>query len=63
MDRAQIAKMASNHWDYAEGLIRSVSGRVTIESAKYIFISAFIHGFKHGVESENESTIRAENAD
>ena len=42
-------KLANDHWQYIESLLK-VYGSVEYElaTAKFHYISAFIHGYKHG---------------
>ena len=45
-------KLADEHWSYIERVLREHSVHtLTIKTVKFHYISAFIHGYKHGVES------------
>jgi len=42
-------RLAEDHWEWAEGLLNSIPEiNVDIEAFEYIYITAFIHGYKHG---------------
>ena len=48
-------KTANEHWKYTEGIInkfrkQEMSINEILKLCKYLYIQAFIHGFKHGVE-------------
>ena len=44
-------KLANDHWQYIESLIRTYADDDDeIAIAKFHYISAFIHGYKHGQE-------------
>lgn len=43
---------AKAHWKYTEGIIR-ILFRIFLKLAKYLYIQAMIHGYKHGKEDAN----------
>jgi len=44
-------KLAWDHWNYIEGVLRTQGIEVKqLETIKYHYTTAFIHGYKHGVE-------------
>lgn len=45
-----IKQMAMKHWEYTEGLLKTTGG-ITLETCKYLYIQAFVHGAKHFEES------------
>ena len=48
-------KLANDHWGYIESLLEAHHVlNTTIELIEFHYKSAFIHGFKHGVESMEE---------
>ena len=50
VDKAK--EMAEAHWQYVESvLVAHTEVAHVIERCKLHYISAFIHGYKHGVES------------
>ena len=48
----EVKKLAEDHWKYVESVLlaHDVPGPY-IDIAKFHYLSAFEHGFKHGVES------------
>ena len=48
----EISKqLASNHWNYIEKLLKThVEDGYSISVISFHYQTAFIHGFKHGVE-------------
>ena len=59
-------KLASDHWSYIEKLIKNHNEpREIINKCDFHYQTAFIHGFKHGVEwlkeqqkKQNDETMR-----
>jgi Holliday junction resolvase RusA-like endonuclease len=52
----ETEKLAAAHWDFVGGLLETVTARRPVggysyDVVEYIFKTAFVHGFKHGVES------------
>jgi len=54
----QAKKLANEHWNYVGELVKwgqdgiaSLAPEQLIELIKFHYLSAFIHGYKHGVES------------
>ena len=44
-------ELAEQHWGYIDGLLqRSRLPESELELVKYAYTTAFIHGFRHGVE-------------
>jgi len=46
-------ELAEAHWKYVSGVIyyaKAAGDEAEIEEIKYHYITAFIHGYKHGVE-------------
>ena len=51
MDGKQLAKLAKDHWEYVEELLIAHGEKnEDIELIGFHYRTAFIHGFKHGVE-------------
>jgi len=47
------AKKAQEHWDWVEGLFNTMPGlEMNLNTARYLYETAFEHGWKHGEESE-----------
>lgn len=45
-------QIAEDHWSYIEKLLEAHNEpEISLEKIKFHYISAFIHGYKHGVES------------
>lgn len=42
-------QLAEEHWEWVKGLIKSSSCDYTDETLEYIYTTAFIHGYKHGL--------------
>jgi len=54
-DQAEATKLAAAHWQYIEEtLLAHKIGTYDIDLARYHYCSAFIHGFKHGIEYSEE---------
>lgn len=48
-----IKQLAENHWDWVQGFINTLdSFGFDEDTLKYIYETAFIHGFKHGAAKE-----------
>ena len=44
-------ELASDHWSYVRGVLQAAGlFDDQIEDIEYHYISAFVHGYKHGVE-------------
>lgn len=54
MSKEEIKELAENHWIFVEGLLDSLpGGDEAMQAMAYLYIKAFIHGYKHGkVDSE-----------
>lgn len=54
MSKEEIMELAEEHWEYTAGLLDALDfdedKEVTL-GLRYIYIQAFIHGFKHGEEN------------
>ena len=51
MSKEEIRQLAGDHWQYTEGLLKALHlDEETILGLRYVYIQAFIHGFKHGKE-------------
>jgi len=44
-----MRKRAEEHWEYTEGIIR-ILFRAFLRLAKYLYVKAMVHGYKHGWE-------------
>ena len=61
VDKTHIEKgkqLANEHWSYIESLL--VTHKVdkqTIDIVKFHYISAFIHGYKHGLEESIKNSV------
>jgi hypothetical protein len=51
-----IEKLADDHWQWTKGLIESLEGdpHINIKTLEYIYKTAMIHGYKHGVADERQ---------
>ena len=48
-------ELAQAHWDYIESLLKAHEVIAEeIQTAEFHYISAFIHGYKHGVEDSGK---------
>lgn len=53
MDKEYIQKLAETHWLYVDQVIKlHCNDKKILESSRFHFISAFIHGYKHGYEKD-----------
>jgi hypothetical protein len=52
-------KLAWDHWKYIEGVLKAheMNPKV-LEQIKFHYTTAFIHGYKHGVEDSLSSTVK-----
>ena len=51
MDVKTTQSMAEAHWDYVESVLRSHNERQeVIDKCHHHYVTAFVHGFKHGVQ-------------
>jgi hypothetical protein len=48
-----VDELIESHWEYIEALL-TAHGVKEIEIIKFHYMSAFEHGFKHGVEARDE---------
>ena len=48
LDKAK--ELAEAHWSYVEKVLLTTDPHVDVTVAKFHYISAFIHGFKHAYE-------------
>jgi hypothetical protein len=56
-EKDEANRLATAHWDYIEEtLIAHKVPTCDIDIARYHYCSAFIHGFKHGVEYADEGS-------
>jgi len=47
-------RLAEDHWDWMAGLLRTLPGvELNVDTLEYIYVTAFIHGYKHGEESKD----------
>ena len=47
------AKIANEHWDWIEGLFNTMPGlEINQDTARYLYETAFEHGWKHGEEAK-----------
>jgi len=44
-------EQAQAHWGYVEGLLIATGFSGDIQMLEYVYVSSFVHGFRHGVES------------
>lgn len=49
--------LAESHWEYTKGILLKChnSSKELIDFYEYLYIEAFKHGFKHGVEYVNDN--------
>lgn len=54
MSKEEIKELAEHHWRFIEGLLVCLKGKSKeeIDLMKYLYIQAFIHGFKHGQDKK-----------
>lgn len=53
--------LAEAHWGYVmRVLIEHDECEETVKKCAFHYVSAFVHGFKHGVESCQQKTLREE---
>ena len=46
-------KLADDHWEWVEMLLESFKNiEIGIDTLAFVYISAFVHGYKHGEESK-----------
>ena len=59
---SDFKKMAEEHWKYTEGVIKRSHlayippnnyTKMFLSLAKYLYIQAMVHGYKHGVQSSS----------
>ena len=50
MSKEEIKELAGKHWGFIQELLAHLKGKSKeeIDLMGYIYIQAFIHGFKHG---------------
>ncbi len=61
--RTEVENLAEDHWEWIAGLLKTdSSSRLTIESAKYLYTSAFIHGWKHAMKSKKPMLLSPKEA-
>ena len=53
-------QLAIGHWQWIDGLIQAMKNGLLLNPIvygviKYIYITAFIHGYKHGKETKKEN--------
>ena len=49
----KIKELAEKHWEWLEPVLKLLGVRErTLEIMKYLYVTAFVHGYKHKVESE-----------
>jgi len=55
-------KLAWAHWSYIEKILKTARVNVKeLESIKIHYTTAFIHGYKHGVEDTTSNCIKKKN--
>ena len=49
--KEELGKMAQDHWDWVEGLLKKLTSgtTITIEIVQYLYKTALIHGYGHAV--------------
>jgi hypothetical protein len=49
----EVTELARSHWEYVQGVIIASQGEDsrTLEELAYHYVTAFVHGYKYGVES------------
>ena len=49
MNKDEIGQLGRNHWTFVQGLMTALNlDEETMLGLRYVYIEAFIHGFKHG---------------
>lgn len=43
-------ELAEKHWNYIENLLKRIKDDEMVETIGFHYKTAFVHGFKHGVE-------------
>lgn len=47
---------AEAHWGYVKGLLELANPNVNVELCEYMYVTAFIHGWKHADEERDANT-------
>ena len=46
-------RLAKDHWEWIHGFLKSINElEFEIEMLRYLYETAFVHGYKHGKESK-----------
>jgi hypothetical protein len=51
MTDSEKRELAEKHWQYTEGLLKTL-GKTPTELEHYLYVQSFCHGFKHGIEDK-----------
>ena len=54
MDKVKEQQLIENHWDWLEPILIPHFTPVELATMKYLYITAMLHGIKHGEELEKE---------
>jgi len=55
----KVSKLAEAHWEYVKGLLsRGRASEGVLDLCEYIYITSFIHGYKHAIQDVENIKIR-----
>jgi hypothetical protein len=54
----EIKSIADDHWEWVESLLKSIDPilPINLEMVEYLYKTAFLHGWKHGIDSHKQTT-------
>ena len=50
-------EMAEDHWRWLSGVLNRTKATFDMEAVRYIYETAFTHGFKHGLDYAAKHTL------
>jgi len=50
LEKEELEILAQNHWSWVEGFQKSLGTQFSTASTKYLYKTAFLHGYKHAIE-------------
>ena len=57
MNKTSIKEKAKAHWEYIKGILEThQENNEVIEKIGYHYKTAFLHGYKHGIEDKQKPT-------
>ena len=54
MTEEKAKELAEEHWEWLEPILLPHYSPVAIATMKYLYITAMVHGIKHGQEASND---------